>query len=123
MPGEKYKGRDRRKHPRKELNIEIVYSSLENFFYDYAVNISLGGMFIKTDNPLQVGSRINLRFSLPGSKKIIETKGRVMHTVSGKSRTKHAQHGMGIQFQELSERDRDLIESLWKESLKERKSR
>jgi type IV pilus assembly protein PilZ len=114
----RYRGRERRLHPRKEVELEIVYSSLDTFFYDYAVNISRGGMFIKTDNALHVGSKVNLRFSLPGSDRIIETSGRVKHTVSGKSRTDEP-HGMGIEFEGLGDDDRKLIESLWKQSLKE----
>ncbi len=111
-----YRGEERRRHPRKEIDIEIVYSSLDAFFCDYASNISRGGVFIKTENPLHVGSKINLRFSLPGSDRIIETKGRVVHTFSGKSRKKEP-HGMGIHFEELGDDDRELIESLWEESL------
>ncbi len=112
-----YRGRNRRRHPRKEVDLEIIYSSLDTFFYDYALNISRGGMFIKTENPMHVGSKVNMRFSLPGSDRIIETSGRVVHTVSGKSRTDEP-HGMGIEFAGLSDDDRKLIEALWEQSLK-----
>lgn len=118
MAGKKYSGADRRQHPRKDIDIEIVYSSLDTFFYDYAVNISRGGMFIRTENPLHVGSNIKLRFSLPDSDRLIETRGKVVHTVSGKRR-KSEPHGMGIMFEEIKDEDRDLIEALWERSIKE----
>lgn len=117
-----YGGKERRRHPRREINLEIVYSSLETFFYDYAINISRGGMFIKTDRPLHVGTRVKLKFSLPGRELPVETSGRVVRTVSGKGRMDEP-HGMGIEFEDLSEEDHDLIESLWDESVKEVKSR
>jgi len=109
-----WKGKERRRYPRKEVWLEIYYQHLDDFFYDYAINLSRGGMFIKTARPLPVGTEINLRFSIPGKKEVIETKGKVVRVVKPDDPRGYPS-GMGIEFQRLTERDIELINSLWEE--------
>ena len=112
-----FKGAERRRHPRKEVWIEIHYQHLDDFFYDYAINLSRGGMFIKTARPLAIGTEIKLRFTIPGRKEVIETTGNIVRVVKPDHGPGHAP-GMGIEFQALSKRDLDLINSLWEQDVK-----
>jgi len=114
-----FNGADRRKHPRKEVWIEIHYQHLDDFFYDYAINLSRGGMFIKTAKPIAIGTEIKLRFTIPGHKEVIETRGKIVRVVKPDHGPGHAP-GMGIEFQALTERDLDLINSLWEQDVKAR---
>ena len=56
-----------RQHQRLAVNLLIDYQVLDQFLYDYATNISLGGVFIRSSNPLPVGTKLRVQFSLPPS--------------------------------------------------------
>jgi len=105
-------GLERRKHPRVDVRFEISYQHLDDFFYDYAINLSRGGMFIRTVRPLALGTQLKLRFSIPGRKELIETSGRIVRVVKPDDPHGH-DPGMGIEFQALAEKDIALINSLW----------
>jgi uncharacterized protein (TIGR02266 family) len=111
-PKSAWPGLERRRHPRLDVRFEISYQHLDDFFYDYAINLSRGGIFIRSINPLAVGTGLKLRFSIPGRKEVIETSGRIVRVV--KPGDPHGQDpGMGIEFQALGEKDLALINSLW----------
>ncbi len=108
----KYSGRERRRHERKPISMQVKYHSLDAFFYDYALNVSHGGMFIKTRRPLARGSRVEIEFEIPGLDKPFKTTGQVARVIfPGEDEQEPA--GMGIEFDALSDEDRDLIDSLW----------
>jgi uncharacterized protein (TIGR02266 family) len=115
-----FEGAERRRHPRKEVWIEIHYQHLDDFFYDYAINLSRGGMFIKTSKPITIGTEIKLRFTIPDHKEVIETKGNIVRVVKPDHGQVHAP-GMGIEFRALSEKDLNLINSLWEKDIKAHK--
>ncbi|MEO1272643.1 MAG: PilZ domain-containing protein, partial [Myxococcota bacterium] len=51
-----------RQHERAEVNRE--FESIEEFIAEYVTNISQGGVFIRSKNPLPVGTKVNLKFSV-----------------------------------------------------------
>ena len=65
---------DRRKHSRTPLSllVQFRFNTFEDFLADYSVNISPGGMFIRTDEPQEEGSIIYLQFSLKDGSRLIE---------------------------------------------------
>jgi len=109
-----YSGGDRRRHPRYPVTLKICYTCLDTFFYDYAVNISKGGVYIRTNSPLGMGSRVKLSFTLPGLEHTIETAGVVVRVVEGESDFEPC--GMAVEFDSLSAEDVELINRLWEES-------
>lgn len=100
----------RRRDPRRAVNLLIDYQSLDQFFNDYATNISLGGVFIRSRNPLPVGTRLRVAFSLPGLEKMVETVGEVAHVMDGRSQDGFV--GMGIRFNDLDSKAKGLIDKL-----------
>ena len=69
---------ERRQHPRFFVRILVDYSASDTFLYDYSSDMSEGGIFIQTKNPLEKGETIDLRFTLPGLDKIFQLKGEVV---------------------------------------------
>jgi len=69
---------------------------------DGAVNISRGGIAIRTTSPLANGASVRLRFRLPGSKREIEAEGRVSWS--------DRRHGMGLQFERVESQDQSDID-------------
>jgi uncharacterized protein (TIGR02266 family) len=88
----------------------IKYGNAEQFFTDYIQNISRGGIFVPTYNPLPKGTRLRISFSLPYWDRLIETEGVVVHSVCNAPEKGTEPSGMGIQFQALSESNLELID-------------
>jgi len=100
----------KRVHDRLAVNLMIDYQVLDQFLYDYATNISLGGVFILSSNPLPVGTKLRVQFSLPGLKEMVTTWGEVAHVVE--DRSKQGFSGMGIRFNDLDAAQKRSIDQL-----------
>jgi len=101
---------DKRKHKRLPVRIRIQYRTADQFFQDYIQNLSVGGIFIETKNPLSVGTKLQVQFSLPEMEDMITADGMVVHRLHvGRSENPPA-GGMGIQFAELDEKSKQLLE-------------
>ncbi|PIV82921.1 MAG: hypothetical protein COW52_11035 [Nitrospirae bacterium CG17_big_fil_post_rev_8_21_14_2_50_50_9] len=72
-----------------------------------SVNIGEGGVFLKTDIPLGIGTEVQLEFSLPGSAEAYRIGGEVVWSGSVYQRDQGAVSGKGIKFLDLNPR-------LWK---------
>ena len=82
---------NRRGSPRVTLAVPIEYRSAGTIATALTLHLSHGGIGIRTTNPLDAGSRITLRFRMPGSKQDIDAEGRVSWS--------DPRVGMGIQFE------------------------
>jgi c-di-GMP-binding flagellar brake protein YcgR len=91
---------NRRKHPRAALATQIQCE--ESMSLAFARDISVGGMFIETDQPMPVGSRINIRFNLDENDPIVVASAEVTYQVG--------RMGVGVQFVEISPEDLKRIE-------------
>ena len=98
----------RRSSPRLDTVIRVDYRTANAFFTDFAENISEGGMFISTPNPLKPGTDIVIEFLLPELNRPLRVKGKVVW--NREQPVGHNQRrGMGIKFEELTEEDKMLI--------------
>ena len=73
-------------------------------YFQRAGNLSAGGIYIEGTIPHQPGTKIRLRFTLPGDSKPVEVRGEV---VAGTA----ADTGMHVRFIDLSEQP-DVAEKL-----------
>jgi hypothetical protein len=95
---------DKRAGERVTINKE--FESFDAFIQEYVTNISRTGVFIKSQTPLTVGTRVNLRFTVIMDEiETIEGVGEVVRVVTDPS-------GMGVVFRELSTYSKGLIEKL-----------
>ena len=95
---------DKRLGERVTINKE--FESFDAFIQEYVTNISRTGVFIKSQQPLPIGTRVNLRFTVIMSDiETIEGVGEVV-------RVEKDPPGMGVVFRELSTYSKDLIEKL-----------
>ncbi len=102
---------EHRNTDRQPVRVLVEYESAEEFLIDYTANVSVGGMFIQTSDPLPVGSRFRLRFKVPGQDAPIETYGEVRWSVPPVEASPMLP-GMGIQFDELKPEDLVLVQTL-----------
>ncbi|MEL6347428.1 MAG: TIGR02266 family protein [Myxococcota bacterium] len=111
------KSSERRIDRRLPIRIQVDYETLDEFLEDVTANISVGGMFIRTDAPLVVGTRFRLRFTLPDERRAIDAVGEVRWTVMPDRVNGRRVPGMGVRFDQLSESDQRQLETLlanWK---------
>ena len=90
----------------ERVTINKEFESFDAFIQEYVTNISRTGVFIKSQNPLSVGTQVNLRFTvIMDDIETIEGVGEVV-------RVENAPPGMGVVFRELSTYSKNLIEKL-----------
>ena len=103
---------DRRQHPRTPLSllVQFRFNTFEDFLADYSMNISPGGMFIRTDEPQEEGSIIYLQFSLKDGSRLIEGMGKVVRCNPPGVAERTA--GMGIEFLNFDDESMALIQEI-----------
>ncbi len=93
---------NRRSSPRVILGMPIQYRFGSTIAAALTLNLSHGGVAIRTTSPLDAGARIHVRFRMPGGKTEIEADGRVVWT--------DRRVGMGIQFESMPPAHQTLID-------------
>lgn len=103
-------GAEKRRHPRAPLNVlvQFRFDTFDEFLAEYSLNISPGGIFIKTDQPREEGSVIYLQFTLRDGSRLIEGMGRVVRVTKPPGDAKRPA-GMGIEFINFDEESMALI--------------
>src|SRR5262249_33718903 len=84
---------NRRSGPRVVLGIPIQYRFGNTIAAALTLNLSHGGIAIRTTSPLEAGTKIKIRFRMPGSKRDIDAFGHVAWS--------DRRVGMGIQFEQV----------------------
>jgi len=103
-----------RKYPRKGYKLKIGLNTTHNFYTGFTGNISEGGLFIATEAPMDIGSIVSLRFTLPGSSIEIDVNGEVRWIKDQAAAGSGSLPGMGIRFIDLDPKNRKLIEEFVK---------
>jgi uncharacterized protein (TIGR02266 family) len=93
---------NRRGSPRVVLGIPIAYRFGNTIAAALTLNLSRGGIAIRTTSPLENGAKVRLRFRLPGSKKDIDAEARVAWS--------DRRHGMGLQFDKVDTPDQTAVD-------------
>src|SRR3954466_10875635 len=98
-----------RRADRLQHELLVAYRTVDGFITDWAVNISRGGIFINTRNPLAVGTTVRLIISLPDTAFPFDLSGRVMR-VNEFDNPSNQVPGMGIEFMDVDDEKRGRIE-------------
>ena len=98
---------ERRVEIRRTINHE--FSSVDEFIDEYVMNISRSGVFVRSEDPLPIGTKVNLKFTVIMEElETIEGIGQVVRQVRGPGTST----GMGVVFTEMSQISRELIERI-----------
>lgn len=90
----------------ERITINKEFESFDAFIHEYVTNISRSGVFVKSKQPLPVGTRVNLRFTvIMDDIETIEGVGEVVRVEADPA-------GMGVVFTELSQYSQNLLERL-----------
>ena len=93
---------NRRGSARVLLGIPVSYRFGNTIAAALTLNLSKGGVAIRTMSPLQSGSKARVKFRLPGSKRDIEAESRVAWS--------DRRVGMGLQFEKVDSSDQMAID-------------
>ena len=103
-------GADRRIHKRIPVSIEVDYRADETFLFAYITDISAMGIFVRTEQPEPVGTRLTMCFRLPQSSESIEIEGEVIWINPPRPEHDEGRNpGMGVQFSGLTPSERDDV--------------
>ena len=94
---------NRRSSPRVVLGIPVQYRFGNTIAAALTLNLSHGGIAIRTTSPLENGAKIKVRFRMPGSKRDIDAEGRVSWS--------DRRVGMGIQFEKVDPANQTVIDN------------
>jgi uncharacterized protein (TIGR02266 family) len=93
---------NRRGSPRVVLGIPANYRFGNTIAAALTLNLSKGGVAIRTMSPLQQNAKIRVRFRLPGSALDIEAESRVAWS--------DRRVGMGLQFEKVAPKEQQAID-------------
>ncbi len=91
----------KREHPRVVMGIPVSYRIGKTITAALAMDLSAGGMAIRTNNPPVRGTVLKVKFALPGSRRELEAEGVVCWSVQ--------RSGCGMQFTKVKTADRNAI--------------
>jgi uncharacterized protein (TIGR02266 family) len=93
---------NRRSSPRVVLGIPCQYRFGNTIAAALTLNLSHGGIAIRTTSPLEGSAKIKVRFRMPGSKRDIDAEGRVAWS--------DRRVGMGVQFETVDPANQAMID-------------
>jgi uncharacterized protein (TIGR02266 family) len=104
---------DTRKDKRAPLSLKVRFKSatLDEFIEQYSLDISRGGIFIKSKNPMAVGTLLKFEFQLKDASRLIHGVGRVVWRREKDHPSGHSP-GMGIKFIKMDPDSRAVVERM-----------
>ena len=94
---------NRRGSPRVVLGIPIQYRFGNTIAAALTLNLSHGGIAIRTTSPLDARAKIKVRFRMPGSKRDIDAEGHIAWS--------DRRVGMGVQFEAVDPANQTIIDN------------
>ena len=91
--------------------IEIEFKTKEDFFKAYSENIGGGGLFVRGQQLLAVGTEVSLKFNLPGDNVPIKTLSNVVWL------KEEPEKSMGVQFINVNPKDGNRIKAFVEKNL------
>jgi uncharacterized protein (TIGR02266 family) len=98
-----------RTEPRFKKTISLTYRDRQSFIKAYTDNISKGGLYIKTNNPLKQDEELLLKLQLPGLSEPLKINCAVAWSRKKDGDTDNGHSGMGIKFLEITEKDKQVL--------------
>jgi molecular chaperone DnaK len=95
------------------LLLKLSYGTVDEFVEKFASNVSRGGVFIRTCEPKPVGTLLSFELRLHGGEAVVKGQG-IVRWIQPENRgpLPPTAPGMGVQFLDLDERSRALVERM-----------
>ncbi|RKG75875.1 PilZ domain-containing protein [Corallococcus terminator] len=96
---------------RIDHELPVAYRTVAGFVTDWAVNLSRGGLYINTQQPLPVGTVVRILVSLPGANFPVDLAGKVTRTNAQGAEPGGEVPGMAVEFVDVDDDKRSRIEA------------
>lgn len=106
----------RRSDRRYERRVPIDFSHEGTGYAAHTRNISLGGVFIDTEQTLPFGAKVTMKFKVPTQSEPIEVEGQVRWLEMEDGRLR----GLGVRFEGLRARDVWALNKFFEKPLEEK---
>lgn len=103
-------GAARRRAARASVVLQLAYRSASHLLVSYCTNLSRGGLFVPSTQPMPSGTRLTLSLAIPGEQAAVELHAEVRWTRSFDAIEGPA--GMGVAFENIDEVLGDRIDEL-----------
>lgn len=104
---------DKRSHKRYKVVFAVHYKNEKTFIETYIKDISMGGLFIKTNVFPNINSEVLIKLYPPHSYNPIEITGRVVHIIDEeKARKMGKDPGFGVEFLDMDKEKKSSIEAI-----------
>lgn len=100
------RSQDRRIAARAPLDLWVEEERGNELYFRRTGNVSKGGVFFEQTIPHALGTRVKLRFTLPGDSEVIEALGEIVNTPNVKDGL-----GMGLKFVVISPEHQRRLEA------------
>ena len=98
---------ERRENERAEIKVRVEF---DEEHWGITDNLSMGGAFVLTTNPMDLGDEFLLRIHIPDGREPVEGGCKVVWTNKYGKESNNLRRGMGIKFLKLQEENRIRIE-------------
>ena len=95
-----------------KLKIKFKSANLDQFIKRYSVDVSRGGIFVRTKNPLEVGTKLRFEFLLQDASPLIVGEGTVVWIREYDPGRKKVAPGMGVRFDQLSPESEEVLQKI-----------
>ncbi|MET0340772.1 MAG: TIGR02266 family protein [Polyangiales bacterium] len=105
---------DTRKDTRAPISLKVRFKSatVDEFIEHYSKDVSRGGIYIKSSQPLPVGTLLKFQFQLKDESALIRGVGRVVWTRAEADAAADMPAGMGIKFIKMDTESRATVERI-----------
>tara|TARA_B100000683_G_scaffold188461_2_gene181715 strand:- start:381 stop:713 length:333 start_codon:yes stop_codon:yes gene_type:complete len=101
----------------KRVSINREFGIMDDSIGEYVTDISRTGVFIRTDNPLPIGTYVELKFSVVDDDlHVLEGVGKVMRVAKPENSDRP---GMGLVFLDLTPESQKVLNALVEKRLKD----
>jgi uncharacterized protein (TIGR02266 family) len=102
------------KEPRGPVSLRIKFrsASLDQFIERYAVDVSRGGIFIRTREPLAVGTQLRFDFQLQDAAPLLAGDGTIVWIRENDPTRAGVTPGMGVRFDKLTPASQPILEKI-----------
>lgn len=100
------------------LKIKFKSANLDQFIERYSVDVSRGGIFIRTKEPLAVGTQLKFEFQLQDMSSLISGEGTVVWIREPDPARVGVAPGMGVRFDKLQPQSQQVLDKILAEKTK-----
>jgi uncharacterized protein (TIGR02266 family) len=102
---------DRRQATRYAVSVQVTFESEHNFFTGLTQDLSRGGLFVATPSLCPIGSRVNLRMTLPTSPEPLDVLTEVRWVRTRDVPGGGGKAGVGLMFLQMSPKAKEAVKA------------